>query len=417
VKLTRGSQLRVLVPGAAVLVAIAIATALLVVRGGGSTASTRNQRWRQDVAYLASELPRVHVGGLLAVPRPTWEAAANRLEAEVPRLTNGQVIVGMARMVAMLHDDETLVLLPRTAFFPFNLAWVGGQLCLLIVPKSRRDLLGAQILAVDGHPIGKVLAAIGSVIDGQDAALLRDEEASYLANNAPLLYWLGLTGSPDRATFTVRTVGGLTTAIRLTAVTHASARAFAGVPAPLYRRDQDKPYWLEVLTAQRAVYLKYNACVDDDGFQRLSAEAIALLREHPSYRLIVDLRDNGGGDTQPFTPLVDGLTGDPALSRPDRIFGLINSYTDSSATLDADSLSQIPNAVLIGQPPADPIDEYGNENTLRLPHSGIVVIYTTKIVNESRRKLATPDLTVAPTIAQVLAGADPVLAAALSYGP
>jgi hypothetical protein len=415
VNISRALRLRVLVPGAAVLVAAVIAAAVLAT-GGGSPTSARDQRWRQDVAYLASELPLVHVGGLLRVPRPAWEAAANRLESEVPRLTNGQVIVGMARMVAMLHDDETLVVLPRSAFFPFIVTSIGGQLRLVIVPSSRRDLLGAQMLAVDGHPIGQVMAAIGSVIDGQDPTLLRDEEASYLANDPPLLYWLGLAGSPERAAFTVRTVGGLTTVVRLNAVTHASANAFTRVPDPLYRHYLNKPYWLQVLSRQRAVYLKYNACVSDDGFQRLSAEAIALLREHPSYRLIVDLRDNGGGDTQPFTPLVDGLTGDPALNRPDRIFGLINSYTDSSATLDADSLSHVPNAVLIGQPPADPIDEYGNESTFRLPHSAIMVIYTTKIVNNSRRRLATPDVVVAPTIAQVLAGTDPVLATALSYG-
>ena len=43
------------------------------------------------------------------------DAAAARLEAEVPRLTDGQVIVGMARMVAMLQDDETQVILPAEA--------------------------------------------------------------------------------------------------------------------------------------------------------------------------------------------------------------------------------------------------------------------------------------------------------------
>jgi hypothetical protein len=72
--------------------------------------------------------------------------------------------------------------------------------------------------------------------------------------------------------------------------------------------------------------------------------------------------------------------------------------------------------VLIGQPPADPIDEYGNENTFRLPNSGIVVMYTTAIVNDSRHSLATPDVVVSPAVAQVLDGSDPVLTAALGYG-
>lgn len=70
------------------------------------------------------------------------------------------------------------------------------------------------------------------------------------------------------------------------------------------------------------------------------------------------------------------LRRDPALHRPGRVFGLVNQYTDSSATLDADSLSRVSGAVLIGLQPGDPIDEYGNEKFFKLPHSGITVMYT-----------------------------------------
>ena len=110
-----------------------------------------------------------------------------------------------------------------------------------------------------------------------------------------------------------------------------------------------------------------------------------------------------------------GSEADPALHRRDRIFGLVNQDTDPSATLDANSLSQVPDAVLIGQQPGDPINEYGNESSFTLPHSGITVIYTTKIVNDPRRRLAAPDIVVAPTIRQVLTGIDPVLDTALNY--
>jgi hypothetical protein len=73
--------------------------------------------------------------------------------------------------------------------------------------------------------------------------------------------------------------------------------------------------------------------------------------------------------------------------------------------------------VLIGQPPADPVDEWGNEQTFRLPRSGIVIRYTSATVNPGGALLGTPDVVVEPTLAQILAGDDPVLAAALSYQP
>ena len=197
--------------------------------------------------------------------------------------------------------------------------------------------------------------------------------------------------------------------IRLSAATHVRAAALASIPQPVYLRDQDKPYWLRILSSQHAIYLKYNECLNDNGFQHLAARALAVLHQQPSYRLIVDLRDNSGGDTEPFTSLTGALAADPALHRRDRIFGLVNQPTDSSATLDANSLSQVPNAVLIGQQPGDPINEYGNETSFTLPNSGITVLYTTKIVNDPRSRLAAPDIVVVPTIRQVLTGADPVL--------
>ena len=61
----------------------------------------------------------MHADGRTNVSRAAWMAAVRRLERQVPRLTDGQVIVGLARMVAMLGDDETQLILPPSAVYPF----------------------------------------------------------------------------------------------------------------------------------------------------------------------------------------------------------------------------------------------------------------------------------------------------------
>jgi hypothetical protein len=408
------------------LAAVALGAALGVTAGacsGPAPASARDRDWQQDIAYLARELPAVRAAGLGTVSQAAWHAAAARLQAAVPHLTDGQIIAGLAQLVAMLHDDETLVEFPPGPFLPLDAQWVGGGLYLLAIPAADRGLLGARLLAVDGHPVAQVLARAGTTVDAEDPQLLSNTETGTL-DDLGLLHALGLTASPAAAVLTVQTRAGTQQAVRLTATGSGfpgwafwladQGPGLAHVPLPLYRQDATQPYWLRVLPAQHAVYLKYNQCLPDSGFQKLAAQALALLRAHPDYRLIVDLRDNGGGDSGPFQSLISGLQADSRLSAPGRVIGLVNQFTDSSATVDAQSLKQA-GAVLIGQPPADPIDEWGNEQTFRLPHSGLLIQYTTATINGTGTRWGIPDIVVEPTLAQILAGDDPVLAAALSY--
>jgi len=287
---------------------------------------------------------------------------------------------------------------------------------------SRGALLGARLLAFDGHPVAQVLARAGTVVDARNPQLLSNSETGAL-DDLSLLHSLGLATSTASATLTVMTSEGTKETVRLRPAAGFikwpeffadQVPGLAHVPLALYRQDATRPYWLRVLPAQHAVYLRYSQCLPDNGFQRLAARALAMLKTDRDYRLIVDLRENTGGDASPFQSLLDGLGADPRLRTPGRVIGLVDQFTDSSATVDAHSLKQA-GAVLMGQPPADPLDIWGNEQIFQLPRSGLVVQYTTITVDGARSRWGIPDVVIRPTLAQILAGDDPVLAAALSY--
>jgi hypothetical protein len=295
----------------------------------------RVRSWRADIAYLARELPRKHINGLTGADQATWNAAAARLEAQVPELTNGQITAGLLRQIALLHDDETNLLLQWHRIYPFRAVWLGRSLYLTVVPAAHRGLLGAQLEAIDGHPVSEVIARLEPVIDydKQDPGIARNDQAVDV-QLPDLLYWLGLTRSPTSATFTVRTTSGQQQTTTLAAISNdvntKAGLSFAQVPRTLAQTNPGQPYWLEVLGRHRAVYLRYNQCVQGKGFVKIAAEALAALRVHSGYRLIVDLRDNPGGDSRPFQALINGIRADPAINRRGRIFGLINGGTASS---------------------------------------------------------------------------------------
>ena len=444
--------------GAAALCVAGAVTAAALLTGGSSAGgeSRRNQRWRHDIAYLARRLPQVHVNGVVTgVSGRVWFAAAARLEGRVPRLTDGQVILGVMRLVALLHDDETVVndadgrpFYLQGPRFPLGLQWIGSHLYVIAVAAGHRALLGSQLVAVSGLPVSRVLELLRPEIDYNNPGVLAFWETQGLTS-ADLLAWLGVTHSPHAATYTLRATTGKQVKVRLIAsralnvpgpvvtrratyaghvlrVTYDSldgliltangSATLAHVPLPMYQTNLATPYWMKVLAAQRAVYLRYNHCIMTDGFQRLAKRALTLLHRHPAFRLIIDLRDNPGGDTSPFQPLLRGIRADPAINRPGRIIGLVNQLSASSATYDAYELTSQTQAVLIGQPPEDPVDNYGNSDyRFRLRGSGIVITYSTKAFDPQKIKMGVPDIYVAPTIRQVLAGQDPVLRTAFEF--
>lgn len=122
-----------------------------------------------------------------------------------------------------------------------------------------------------------------------------------------------------------------------------------------------------------------------------------------------------GGDTGPFGSLVNDIKADPQLDRPGRIIGLVNQFTYSAARTDVVAL-HLAHVLLMGVPPEDPIDEYGDDQAFQLPDPDITIVYTGGVVNTTGAAEGTPDIVIAPTLRQVLAGQDPVLAAALGYG-
>jgi hypothetical protein len=416
---TRWLRSRRLLVTVAAVVAIG-AVIGIVVAASGSSLTKRDRNWQEDIAYLATQLPRVHVDGLTGgTTWARWNAAADRLKANVPQLTDGQIITGMARIVAQLHDDETLVEVPAHPLYPFQTQWIGPGLYFIVLPAADKALLGGRILAVDGHPIAEVLAGIRATVDYEDAGVARGTESQLLENPTWLSY-LGIVSSIRSARFTVRLPSG-----RVVYADIASYGADGGlpgkprgitVPLPLYLQRNNQPYWMTVLAAHDAVYLKYNQCLDNNGFQHLAARALALLRAHPDWRLIIDLRFNSGGDSSPLQTVANWIAADPAIDQHGRIFGLIDGNVYSSASLDSHILQSQDGAILVGQPTAEQHDTYGDDGgTLRLPHYGITIQYTTAVVNHARAVFGMPDITVSPTLHDWLTGTDPVLAAALAY--
>ena len=153
--------------------------------------------------------------------------------------------------------------------------------------------------------------------------------------------------------------------------------------------------------------------------RRASPTTSRSLRSDPAVtRVVVDLRNNRGGDNQTYPPLVDALQA--LAGQGKEIVVLAGRATFSAAANFMGDLEAATTYLLVGENSGGAPNLYGDVTPLDLPKTGLrVEVATTwwvksKLGAKDPRVTFHPDVVVRPTAKAWFAGEDPALEAALT---
>ena len=385
-----------------------------------SPAATRDGRWVQDLDYLSAELTRLHANLFFRTPRADFERAVEDVRQAVPRLSDAEVVIGIMRIVALVGDAHTGVQVhDRFHRLPVELTRLADGLYVTAVPPEQVSLLGARVVAFGERGVAEM--------EGEAAQLVGHENEAWLRVRLPDLLTMAevvqfLAREPDRVPLWVDLAGGGRVTVSLDPGAPAPAlvnfATAAGGSVPLYRQRVGENYWMTALDGTRTLYVQYNRC--QNGPESFSSFADRLFRQLDGGafdRLVVDVRNNSGGDSQVDDPLFAGLERRPAWRTPGRLFGLIGGETFSSGLWTADDLRK-QGATLVGSPTGGKPNSYGNVRTFRLSNSRLEVSYSTRFYSlapGADPPSLEPAVPVEVTIDDLRAGRDPALDAALRH--
>jgi hypothetical protein len=367
--------------------------------------------WRDDIRFLGTELPKRHKNFFTVGTRAELDAAVARLQADVPGLADYQIKVRLMELVAFGHDAHTGLSLPGLTPLPIELVWLSDG---LYITRIHGQGVGGRVVAIEGTPVEEALDKMRRIIPHENEWWLR-YRAPLLLPFTELLAGTGITGRLDGARFTVERPDGTRLDVDLPAGSLRAGDPSWPAPPPLFRQQTNINYWRTTIGSD-TVYFAYNVC-NDMPSQSLAAFAkemwAAIDRDRPA-RLIIDLRNNTGGNSALFAPIVSGLQMRPWLNQRGRLFALIGRATFSSGMFAAIDLRQGTNAILIGEPTGGSPNGFGEILSFTLPHSGLQVFYSTKFfaLLPNGELTVEPDVRVEPSAADWAAGRDPVLLAA-----
>jgi hypothetical protein len=407
--------------------ALAAATALTA----GSTAAAP-PAVAQDVEHYLAELERIHPNPYHAVSRAEYRAAADRLIARLPELDDDELLVELLRLVAFLGErDGHANMNPlagghRRALHLYPLAtYEFADGVYVVAAPGRPQLVGRRLVAIQGRPLAEVLALVNPLVTYDNPLSLAAHRSPYLAT-AEILHGVGVTPTASSATFTVEDAAGARTDTTLRPVTTDAYVAamrpsypqfLDGMPkrpSPLLVRNRGLPQWVTTLDRGRVVYFVYNTVLADT--YTTANTILRLARRAKTRRVIVDLRNNGGGNINTYPYLLQTLRS-RAINRPGRLVVLIGRTTYSAAVHFAVDLRRGTRARFVGEPTGGSPNHYSDTDPVPLPVSGYTInvprIYYEKQPGQVALQLD-PDVAVPLTGLDFFAGRDPVLARALA---
>jgi hypothetical protein len=371
-----------------------------------------SSNWLEDVSYFRKEFPKRHMNAFHNVPKEEFFGDVDKLLAYVPHLKEHEIIVRLMQITAKVGDGHSRVhITPLKQRYPAVFNWFDDELRVIATTPEYKQLLGAQLAAIDGHSMEEIKQRISTVVS-------QDENKWYWMNSSAgflsvpeVVQAVGLATNVEQASFIFKDSLNNEVSAKLPTILVDPSRQWvtASKTTPLFRQQQNNPFWFTYLGDLKAVYVNFKK------YDNLNKDADALfdfVKASKAERLIVDLRANGGGDFfKGRKHLINRIKEIPVLNQKGHLFVITGRRTFSAAMVNSIDFKKDTNAIIIGEPPGEKPNSYSENDEMKLPNSGLVLSYSIRYYKFLDQDVDAfePDVRIDPTWEAFHEGRDPVM--------
>ncbi|WP_425411058.1 tetratricopeptide repeat protein [Hyphococcus sp.] len=419
---------------------IVIAIAVLSAGPAGAAPEFSAEDYRADIQFLRENLKQRHVAPFDNLSEAEFDTELDALAARAGDITFNEFIVALARIGAGLKEGHTghmpafdgqldLPILP-VELFP-----VSDGMALIAAHPDYEVILGAEVMEIGGVAMEEIAAAMAPLYSRDtDAALPKGVAA--LARAPALLEGAGVVDSAQDAHVITIRKNGRRTRVQLQPMSKfetmgrvADTRfvVAGGDPAPRWLRDRNNPWLRDRLDNGRAMYFQFNSADtgrDDErnaeDFRNFIDEMVTEIENDPSIeRMIVDMRWNAGGSYNNTKQVLPALIATGRFGERGDLYILTSPMTFSAASLHTEAFENWMAPIIVGMAGAGRPAHFAELGRFRLPRTQLEFRFSIAATTDSRehRPAFAPHLAVWPSAADIRAGRDPVLDAAIQYDP
>jgi hypothetical protein len=386
------------------------------------TLAMSKQQWHEDLKFYATELPKRHINAFHYTSRERFDAEVTTLDHRIDQLDGDEVFVGLVRIAALIGDGHTHFESPDdVANFPIEVRRFGDDYRIVAVSAAANEnrALGARIVRIEGTPIARVRELLLSLTpqdENHNLGLARIEQTM---TEGLYLHGLGIIRDRNTVHYTLTDETGKEFTIEVHGAAMAESMNMQWVQPfreqPLYRQNSGNPFWCQYLPDSRTAYCNFRGY---DKIEKTAGALMELVKVNHADKLVVDLRQNGGGDyTQGQKFVIEPIRNLSTINKKGHLFVLIGPYTFSAGMCNAAQFRSTTAAILVGEPIGEKPNSFQEAREIHLPNSHLLARYSTEKYDfvKNGENVIRPDKEIDRNWNSYQAGRDPVLEWVLAY--
>ena len=323
-----------------------------------------------------------HPDPFRAHPRNQFEHRIERLLQRKSAISEAEAFVEASQLLGMLEDGHSWISIDDDSALyskalPLRFWMFSDGIRVRATSPEVADLLGARLVAIAGVPVARswdqVLTAVGG---GGQMAIKRAQ--IYLAI-PEFMHAVGLAADNASIDFELELTDGKRIHKSLAAEQYENYSAIWNtadkwaipdhwiVPedagkAPWYAR-RNEAFWSSYESKTRTVYAAFNLATSDpehpwnpskDSFRPFLNRLFERVDKNDVDTLVIDLRNNNGGNSALWQPLVHHIIRTQKLYIPGHLYVLTSRLTESAAVAWAARIESNAPALFVGEATASP---------------------------------------------------------------
>ena len=380
--------------------------------------------WLIDIDFYQKTLEEKHINLYHTISKSEFNIEILNIKEKLPKLNDFQVIIELMHLTQKVGggkgDGHTSVPLWGMDLhkYPIKLFDFGNEIRVIEADENHKYLIGKKIISINGIPIDKIYSKVSELTpftENKQSSMNRT--CSYMMISE-VLEALDFIKNKEQAKFVFIDDDGIEEIITMKSFSKVELDSFElitlGFSDPHIQRPKNsifKDLWFASLNNSKTVYIKFGEYPSEKEMNDFSESVYNFIEQKKSESLIIDFRNNYGGDFFIGQILASWLNACDSINWKSNVYVLIDRVTYSAAMVNAVQFKQQLNAKVIGEPTGANPNGYQDLGQFNLPNSNLLITYTKRLfrLQDKNTMGLQPDVLIEPNWYNYKKGIDEVL--------